>query len=55
MAVAQAAQHLKFFLQYQDTDGAVSAAAELGAATKALLGPEALLKAQVVESLIAML
>ena len=53
--LADAASHLRMFLNAHDTDGAVGAAEAVAAATNALLGPEALLKARVTELLIALL
>ena len=53
--LADAASHLRMFLNAHDTDGAVGAAEAVAAATNALLGPEALLKARVTECLISLL
>ena len=53
--LADAASHLRMFLNTHDTDGAVGAAEAVATATNALLGPEALLKARVTELLISLL
>ena len=53
--VKTAVAHLKYFLQFNDAVGAISAAIEIGTETKALLGPEELLSAGVVELLIMLL
>lgn len=50
-----AVTHLKFFLSYDDTDGAVGSANAIAASAKALLDPEPLLKLRVVELLIKLI